>query len=1092
MKQELGNEEHYPEPLEWQLPVRRQPDLSGREQFPINPERRSASAAALHSLRQGHADRSGERSFPWRAALLPATGLPATLRIWTGDLDGFDDNDVDAAARRLLLDDCYGRSLFGETLADDFDDRFRTAEVFWAPSAFDPPYVRPTRHICWQQIHHGLPVLGGSVRVHEVMGDPRVCITSSFIPVEDAPPNPEAGRNSMECEWTALLSMLGAVGISDIDKGTVVALLITRFAREGRQQESSRFIEFLEPFLCAWSLPDELTLSDKQRDYVCAALVQWHEDSGSAERATELVCYLDNALRARIPRSSGAKTVPIQEGELAILPFGGAYHLIRRVEVSLLSNDPWIVEIDAHTGDVLGPPRQDVYHAPVFFQTSGEALQGEALGDADGLDTNQLAGFASVFESPGVVTLGASLPTNLSLEAATVISHGQRLLRHLQIHCNVLHSPPASKLIVTVNSSSYPTSFSPAQNSPALRFQQDSGALSEDSRRLTHPGRDPEVVMHEFAHAYLYFVNKDPWDFQSSVLTPFSHALQEGYAMYLSRSLADQEGDNGDQHWGRGAYRPKLANNQLLWGDRWLFGRPDKVVGADLLPAPNTYPSGEFTADRTMLDYDVGMVWARALWDVRTILGPLATDRLAVQAYPYLHGFLASFELAAEALINAGLQAHALEISDGTQPLWAARGIAAGQGVYGFAQAQAGLRIAASEAGILVSTDDGATWALESANLAGGDTLTGVVAVAADGNHFYALAVLPPPQTVGANPQWKPGVYWRSPSAGSVEWTEVVGWVDSVTPLCLLRVGDGRLLVGSNRGVYVLNRDAANNHAWMPPTDTSFPALGLAHVTAQGIDFIQAISPSRLHNNILTNQGALSDTWTQSDKLFDKENKTRITALVGLGSEVVVGILPPSSQFGSVVLSGKTLRQLSQNWTVETVLGNLTPAVLALAVDAGAIWVATSGDVLRWQNSGFTSFGLPTTGAQVMSLTATATHLLAGTLAHGIWRRPLVGGSWQSVYSPTQSDSLLVPASGVALLSVLLDADVPAFSFSAPSGSIAVDSVYQVGFPPTLVPPNLGTYDLKTGAVVLVLRNLTNTAQALQANRVAPNQMLLV
>lgn len=65
---------------------------------------------------------------------------------------------------------------------------------------------------------------------------------------------------------------------------------------------------------------------------------------------------------------------------------------------------------------------------------------------------------------------------------------------------------------------------------------------------------------------------------------------------------------------------------------------------------PNLYPS-----DKTGgLDvYYVGMVWARALWDIRQILGRALTDSTLLSVYPALIGWAIDFETAAENLIDS-------------------------------------------------------------------------------------------------------------------------------------------------------------------------------------------------------------------------------------------------------------------------------------------------------------------------------------------------------------------------------------------------------------------------------------------------------
>lgn len=1080
MEEHQFEEPIYP-PLRWEPPVRRPAGLPERDRFPVDPERRRRSARALYDLRQEHQKRD-DGSFPWRAKLLTATALPATLRTWTDVRFDLDDDRGQEMAQTLFSTGLRSGALFGEVKADRFAEEFVATPIIKVGASRKSGDDSVMRHFGWRQIYRGLPVLGGSGRVHEVTGDRRICLTSSYFPVEDAPPNLEASIGAVECVWIALFCLLetGAV-----DPETVPATMLPRFFQERRWNEAADFLRFLE-WQRAGLGGGELS------GRLWEALAEWHERGEGNDAAAEALARVRDWLREH-PDSmeAGAEVVPIQGSELAIVPWAGQYVLARRVEVRLPRQFPWYVDIDVNAGEVLGAPWQAVIGAPAYVTTSAEAAAEQATGDAANIDTGRLAAYVEMWDGNQPVPMGpgVKLPSNLSddtPDAATVVVHGQRLLVHLQDRCGAQLPAPNPKVRVFANSQES-TGFSYGPGARIITFERDAGAhIAVAGKTVFFPGRDPEVVMHEFAHAFLWLLNDDPWDTASN-LTPFGRALQEGYAMYLSRSLADQDGDNQDQHWARGAYRPQNASGTTNWGDRWRLDRSAKVVGADLLPAPNVYPAGEYSSEITLEDYDVGMVWARALWDLRTVVGPSMADRLAVRAYPYLHGWLTSFELAAEAFINADAQVSELDLTNGTQPLWAGRGIAAGQGVYGFAQAQNALLIAAGDAGILRSVDGGASWALEVNNLAGGGTLTGVVAVAADDNHLYTIAELPPPQAVGSDRQWNPGVYWRDLDQANGLWQEVPNWPNDITPLCLARAGAGQMLVGSNRGVYALVRDATNHHTLTSPQNTAdakFPALHLA-VFAENNDLrVQAAAPNRLHESVLDSQGAPDSIWVpSSNSLFDGGEKTRIAAFAAQGTRLIAGVIPPSA-----TLALRTLWELNPAWTNRTAIGNLVDPPLALAVNANRLWVATATNVFEQVGSGaLVGLGLPITGAQILSLAATATHLLAGTLAHGIWRRPLAGGAWDPLpaYAPPQPVTVTVPAEGGALFSFLLGAANPAFTIEPLPGSpVQVGAVFQVGFPPGNVRPGAdNAYNLQAGAVVVVLHNSDNGPHAVGIDR---------
>lgn len=1081
----------YP-PLNWKLPERRAPGLPERDRFPVDPERRQRSAESLHELRQKHPERVDGRSYPWRAMLFPATGLPATLRTWADAPFYLDDEGAQREAREVLAVDQRSLALFGEAKGDNFKDDFDPAPIIKVQINPEQGDGSVMRHFAWRQVYRGLPVLGGGVRCHEVTRDQRLCLTNSYFPVADAPPDLNPRTSTVDCAWFALLSLLESSAVSP---ETMLAIMVPRFFEERRGQEATNFLDFLEPLLWGADLG-----SGELSELAHKALTAWHEHDRSNGVAVEELNRISTWLQERYHGVKfRAEIAPIQGSELAIMPWAGAYALTRRVQVTLPGPFSWYVDVDAQNGDVLGAPWQAVIGAPAFIASSADAATGVVTGDAASVDTTDLDAYVTMQDGASVVPLGASgsLPGGLSVDAATVIVHGQRLLLHLRDQCGADLTPPAVRLTVQARSARPEIEVAGfSTGSPgAVHFKSaPETGIAVGGKKVFHPARDPEVVMHEFAHAFLWLLNPDPWDVPTGP-APFSRALQEGYAMYLSRSLADQNGDNQDQHWGRGAYRPLNADGTKNWDDRWRLDRPTHAVGADLLPAPNVYPTGEYTLAVTLEDYDAGMVWARALWDLRTVLGPTVADKLAVRAYPYLHGYLTSFELAAEAFINADAQVSEMDLVNGTQPVWAARGIAAGQGVYGFAQAQDGTLIAAGDAGILRSDNGGAAWTLESANLASGGTLTGIVAVAADDDHLYAIAELPPPQAVGSDPQWNPGIYWRDQAQAGGLWQEVSGWPNEITPLCLLRVGAGQMLVGSNRGVYALTRNAANAHTLREPQVKTFAALHLAAVQQGQTPIVHAASPDGLRRSPLGPDGVPSSSaWPGSTTLFGGTGTTRLTAVATFGSTVLAGVIPLAAQAGGAVLLPDTFWQVSQPWSAATARGDLHQAVLALAANGANAWIATAEDVLQWAGgAAMTSLGLPINGAQVLSLAATATHLLAGTLAHGIWRRPIAGGAWepQAAYAPPPAATVTVPAAGAALFSFLLDAAGPTFTINQATSPVQVAAVFQVGFPPGRVVAAGNNYNLQAGAVVVMLQNPANNAQTVRLDWNTPARLTL-
>ncbi len=350
----------------------------------------------------------------------------------------------------------------------------------------------------------------------------------------------------------------------------------------------------------------------------------------------------------------------------------------------------------------------------------------------------------------------------------------------------------------------------------------DDGLISEGGTRVHHPSRDPEVIYHEMAHGLMWLLNRVPFDNRHDSV-PFGRALLEGYANYLARSLAAQS-DPGTGQWARASYRDGI------WHQRWSVAvpaveppgahAPQNHLGLRDLPVPNYYPEVETEG---LAVYDVGMVWTRALWDMRTFLSLqpdvgaddkariALADRLVMQSYRCVLGWSASFELAAEALIAAaritlsqiaGLPAaRQKEIVKGMEDRFFARGILAERGIQAIGQVTSGGNtrwLAGSDSGLRVSADPKLPWnQWQPITDASAAPLPGVTGLFVHGDKSYIATEL--------------GVYQWDAASNALLAARVGGnGMAAQTPRCLAVVA-GHLVAGTN---YTLWRFDENQSTW--------------------------------------------------------------------------------------------------------------------------------------------------------------------------------------------------------------------------------------------------------------------------------------
>lgn len=151
---------------------------------------------------------------------------------------------------------------------------------------------------------------------------------------------------------------------------------------------------------------------------------------------------------------------------------------------------------------------------------------------------------------------------------------------------------------------------------------------------------DSDVVFHEYAHAVVY-------DYVGGSSGATFRALNEGFADYFSASFLDDP-DVGEWFARMAALRTpwlRTVRNSNYW--------PQYVVGEEHID---------------------GNVWSGALWEVRTLLGPEKTDRIALGCLAQLTGNAEFYDAALTAIIAADTL-YGRSVGDQVASVMARRGI---------------------------------------------------------------------------------------------------------------------------------------------------------------------------------------------------------------------------------------------------------------------------------------------------------------------------------------------------------------------------------------------------------------------------------
>lgn len=718
---------------------------------------------------------------------------------------------------------------------------------------------------------------------------------------------------------------------------------------------------------------------------------------------------------------------PYKGSDLFVFPFAGGFRMAFRVEMSTLDgNITWRVFVDANSAEVLGPPDSVAAHNQ-FFPTQRARLDNtpSQLTDAElaELDTdlaticlfrrsdkiaNQtlLKVIESYNTSPPLPQPGepvAMAMTQAITETVNVAYHTRELFRYFTDKCKqdrnrlqlqgVAPSINGLRINLGLRGTTLRMLFNPGQSSglKSVSFQTDTGAglsvdASGDGRRVFFPSLDPELVYHELAHGFMWLLHSSLFDMPEAQV-PFARALLEGYATYFAHSLADQPvpspspQDAEDHIFARSAYPVSVIENGTakdVWGNEWSLWRSKSEAGEDILTFPDLYPPERLDGLNT---YRVGMIWARALWAIRRAIGdPVTADRIILDAYPSVFGWAASYELAAEALINSAREFEpALPVATIEQiiAIFAERHILRRAGVRCLAHFTiTGHLYAGTDRGLWRSMDQGTTW--QKVVLPDHpDLKTGVVSLVTTTTLLY----LATRQTVV--------------TFDGVQWQTETGWPLDETPICLHAHGE-QVFAGTSQMVRL-----HQGGVWTPVGASLAQAvLGLSVLDLP--DLLTGVPKTPVYActliDILFHLQTADTTWPSSQKL--EEHGTTIIHRENDG--IYVGtyegkVFRTTPRQGEIMVHGVE----HDDWEVVFDPGALRVTILSLHVldnqlymgtDKG-LWIGTIAPdrKIQWQPQPFPLQQQPA----IISIFPRADRVQLGTATNGIW-----------VLHPAQSPSM--------------------------------------------------------------------------------------
>ena len=847
-----------------------------------------------------------------------------------------------------------------------------------APDHGMPSQPTASVHVRFQQKHKGWPVLGGRVIVHMAERDARCSVSSAYLPI----PADQFAQYQLRSEAAAIAIALRALAqhalngqMEEVEAIGLYAAVLDRWLVAGGSDLTgaawAETIPAIARMLAKHVLHArpagrltgalarlEAALAGDPAARIFDARHALHEIQ--AQLATERFVVWDaGRVVPYLPKLAGDAG---PADACFVLPFAGKYYLAYRVEFLAKARDHgWRVFVNADasdtTCDVLGWPESLMAHFVPAFTTSADAAAAVAAAlspasaahqiNANDVDLTFLTlkwhasapSGSSPLSTADIEQLAQQpvlAPT--TLDAGNIAYNASLFYKYFLLLCdNQTFStrlevegrrPPYFTVEVgarAVSGDPLSTGFLASDDAPTIVFQ-DASRLRAGSHMIGRPAWDPELVFHEIAHALMWLMNSEPFDMASSV-TPFARALVEGYANYFARACAvSRAGDIADAAWARACYD--------AFGDRFnLFDDSRRDPTGNRLTLPNLFPptpghdpdANDPLTIGQFQKYSVGMVWARALWKIRERFGadgldPLLADKLALDSYFYMPGWLANFETAAEGILDGVDAGRMKQLAE----WFGARNILAGRGVQALA-------LAGTE--VLVGTDAGVRRSATPAIAWGGwETFPageGVTGLAHD---------ITSHQTFAATER---GVYAWDAAAG---WTPHGTWKTSLnqeTPLCLAAVG-GMVYAGTARGLYALAA-ATPGEDWLPWAGDS----GLAYLVRQvavareagagGVDediaYVATLREARKRRLAVNEPDPGGVQWgdaARADQNLNLQAQMGATTAVAIeaamgGNRVYIGIF----QHG---IWRQSTRSNTANWTRITKPGDVEGVVLALHV----------------------------------------------------------------------------------------------------------------------------------------------------------------
>jgi hypothetical protein len=318
----------------------------------------------------------------------------------------------------------------------------------------------------------------------------------------------------------------------------------------------------------------------------------------------------------------------------------------------------WQVIVDAENGRVLAAADATVgamIHAHVYLDNTKALSEETTWRQLDGdIPSGKLAD-APYFEMGGTDFAEPTPPPDNGFRSANVYYH--------------LHHAREVFLEIAQNAWSAETAERPTMPGEKKDDRLSVNMLSTEASKYDHgtrsilfghglslfpldddPARDCEAIYHEYAHAALAIVQPDIFDSTLGHLL-FNGAINEGLAFYFGCTLSERPAPPAlPYRWGEFAYQDQG------WKEFYDLLREDpnqQKPEYDYLPVYGVFP-GYAGGFEVPVDEDdaCGMLWARALWDIRRVLGYDIADAIILRGLSLAGGVQSELETPAEAIIH--------------------------------------------------------------------------------------------------------------------------------------------------------------------------------------------------------------------------------------------------------------------------------------------------------------------------------------------------------------------------------------------------------------------------------------------------------